>query len=91
MIINTGEGKTIFFDRLEDLRGYIDDNILDALEIHINNEIAKALDNKYIEDYKAEIDDLKYEVRDLEDKRRGVLNSVLSAIETLCELRDDLE
>jgi len=91
MLIVTKQGEKILFDRLDDLRGYVDDNILDGLKEFINNEITNALDNKDIEDYKAEIDDLKddLEVRDrIEDEAKSEIENI---IEKLNEIKESLD
>lgn len=100
MLIVTKQGNKILFDTLEDLRGYIDDNILDGLREFIDEQYT---DNRLSENSKKRISDLEEEIDNYNELISGVIDDIDSvgedieeksydtAISSLNTLREQLE
>lgn len=100
MLIVTEQGEKILFDRLDDLRGHVDDNILEALKEFIND---KYIDNEISESSKKRMSGLEEEIDNYNELINGVIDDInsisddieeksyKSAISNLNTLREQLE
>lgn len=87
MLIVTKQGKKILFDRLDDLRGYVDENILEAI-----SEVYKLDEDTEMEDKIDDLNDMINKLGECIECRDIMLSDAVSTLRDLIKLvKEDME